>query len=164
MCPLLTFKCKSPKISIGVNGLNEKVTETLYARGHPNISSKHRTTLEITTEEDLTTRGDCVIAVGSNKGAYQLSEPFKELARKENSKITMIIKVDEQTEIIRGFGSPRLTFSHPHDLVARRSSYYSDRTIMVKADKAAIDLNRKLVELLKNPEKEVEVILTVESL
>jgi hypothetical protein len=141
-----------------------KVTEVIYAHGHPNISAKHRTTLEITTGEDLTVRGDCVVAVGSDKGAERLSESFKELARRENSTITMIIRVDKQTEIIRGFGSPRLTFSHPHDLVARRSSYYSDRTIMIKADKAAIDLDRKLVELLKNPEKGVEITLIVETL
>jgi len=144
--------------------LSKKVTETLRAHGHPNISAKHRTTLEVTTREDLTVRGDCVIAVGSNKGAEQLSEPFKELAKKDHSTITMVVRVDKQTEIIRGWGSPRLTFSHPHDLVARKSSYCSDRTIMIKADKAAIDLNRKLVELLKNPEKEVEIILTVEVL
>jgi hypothetical protein len=147
-----------------VKGLNKKVTETIYAHGHPNISAKHRTTLEITTREDLTLRGDCVIAVGSNKGVEQLSEPFKELAKKENSTITLVIKVDKQIETIRGCGSPRLTFSHPDDLVARKSGYYSDRTIMIKADKAAIDLNRKLVELLKNPEKEVEITLIVEIL
>jgi hypothetical protein len=139
------------------------VTETLCAHGHPNISAKHRTTLEITSREDLTIRGDCVIAVGSNKGAEQLSERFKELAKKENSTITMIIKVDNQTEIIRGCGGPRLTFSHPHDLVMRKSNYCSDRTIMIKADKAAIDLSRNLVELLKNPLKKVEIVLTVEA-
>lgn len=143
--------------------MSEKVTETLCAHGHPNISAMHRTTLEITSREDLTIRGDCVIAVGSNKGAEQLSEPFKELAKKENSTITLIIKVDNQTEIIRGCGNPRLTFSHPHDLVARKSSYCSDRTIMIKADKAAADLSRELVELLRNPLKEVEIILAVEA-
>ena len=139
-------------------------TEILYVRGHPNISAKHRTTLEITTKEDLTPRGDCIIAVGSNKGAKQLSESFKKLAKKENSTITMAIKVGTQTEIIKGCGDPRLTFSHPHDIVVRKSSYYSDRTVMVKANKAAIDLNRKLVELIRNAEKEVEIKLTVETL
>lgn len=138
------------------------MTETLCAHGHPNILATHRTTLEITSREDLTMRGDCIVAVGSSKGAEQLSERFKELAKKENSIITMSIRVDNQTEIIRGCGSPRLTFSHPHDLVVRKSGYCSDRTIMIKADKAAVDLSRKLVELLKNPEKEVEIVLTVE--
>ncbi len=112
---------------------------------------------------DLTTRGDCIIAIGSNKGAKQLGESFKKLAKKENSTITMIIKVDNQTETIRGQGNPRLTFSHPHDLVVRKSSYYSDRTIMINADKAAMDLDRKLVEKLRRPEKEVEIILRAEA-
>lgn len=143
--------------------MGEKVTETLYAHGHPNVLATHKTTLEITSEENLTPRGNCIVAVGSSKGAKQLSESFKELAKKENSIITMIIKVDDQTETIRGYGSPRLTFSHPHDLVVRKSSYCSDRTIMIKANKAAIDLSRRMVELLKNPLKKVEVVLTVET-
>ncbi len=101
--------------------------------------------------------------MGSNKGTGQLSEAFKKLAKKENSTITMVVKIDKQTETIRGHGNPRLTFTHPHDLVVRKSSYYSDRTIMIKADKAAIDLDRKLVEMLRNPENEVEIILIVEA-
>ncbi|MEM2959151.1 MAG: DUF371 domain-containing protein [Candidatus Jordarchaeaceae archaeon] len=142
--------------------MTKKATETIYAWGHPNVSAKHRTTLEITTRDELTIRGDCVVAVCADKGAEQLSESFKELARKENSTITMILKVNDQTETIRGQGSPHLTFTHPHDIVARKSTYHSDRTIMIKADKAAMDLNRKLVQKLKNPQTKVEIILIAE--
>nr|MDO8078362.1 DUF371 domain-containing protein [Candidatus Freyarchaeota archaeon] len=138
-------------------------TEVLYARGHPNVSAKHRTTLEVTAMEELTPRGDCIVAVASSKGAEQLSERFKKLARNENSRITMTIEADNLTETIRGYGDPRLTFSHPHDLVVRKSTYCNDRTVMIKADKAAIDLDRKLVELLKNPEKRVRITLRVEA-
>ncbi len=141
----------------------KKAAETIYARGHPNVSATHKTTLEITTRDKLTIRGDCIVAVCANKGAEQLSESFKELARMENSTITMILKVDDQTETIKGQGSPHLTFTHPHDIVARKSTYHSDRTIMIKADKAAIDLNRKLVQKLKDPQTKVEVILIVET-
>ncbi|MEX2752083.1 MAG: DUF371 domain-containing protein [Candidatus Freyarchaeota archaeon] len=142
--------------------MTKKATETIYAWGHPNVSAKHRTTLEITTRDELTIRGDCVVAVCADKGAEQLSESFKELARKENSTITMILKVNDQTETIRGQGSPHLTFTHPHDIVARKSTYHSDRTIMIKADKAAMDLNRKLVQKLKNPQTKVEITLIAE--
>lgn len=140
-----------------------RVTEIFYAHGHPNISATHKTTLEITSDEDLTPRGDCIVAVGSTKGFGQLSEQFKELAGRENSVITMFIRVDDQTEIVRGFGSPKLTFSHPRDLVVRKSSYCCDRTVMIRANKAAIDLSRKMVELLKNPAKRVKIVLTVEA-
>ncbi|MBS7249068.1 MAG: DUF371 domain-containing protein [Candidatus Freyarchaeota archaeon] len=134
----------------------------MHARGHPNVSATHRTTLEITTRNELTIRGDCIVAVCADKGAEQLSEPFKELARKENSTITMILKVNDQTETIRGQGSPHLTLTHPHDIVARKSTYHSDRTIMIKADKAAMDLNRKLVQKLKDPQTKVEITLIAE--
>lgn len=142
--------------------MTKKATETIHARGHPNVSATHRTTLEITTRNELTIRGDCIVAVCADKGAEQLSEPFKELARKENSTITMILKVNDQTETIRGQGSPHLTLTHPHDIVARKSTYHSDRTIMIKADKAAIDLNRKLVQKLKDPQTKVEITLIAE--
>lgn len=146
-----------------MKNLSKTATEILYARGHPNISAKHKTTLEITTKKELTPKGDCIIAVGSNKGLNQLSGSFKKLAKKVDSTITMIIRIDNQTEIIRGRGDPHLTFNHPHDLVVRKSSYSSDRTLMIKADKAAIDLNRELVEMLKFPEREIEIVLTVET-
>lgn len=141
----------------------KKATETIHARGHPNVSATHRTTLEITTREDLTIRGDCIVAVCADKGAKQLSESFKELAKKENSTITMILKVNNQTETIKGQGSPHLTFTHPHDIVARKSTYHSDRTIMIKANKAALDLNRELVQKLKDPQTKVEITLIAEA-
>ncbi|HIP58595.1 MAG TPA: DUF371 domain-containing protein, partial [Archaeoglobus profundus] len=35
--------------------------EVITAWGHPNITAKHRTTLEITKDEELSIRGDCII-------------------------------------------------------------------------------------------------------
>ncbi|HIG98004.1 TPA: DUF371 domain-containing protein, partial [Candidatus Woesearchaeota archaeon] len=36
------------------------------AHGHPNILATHRTTLEITKDSELTTRGNCVVAVAAD--------------------------------------------------------------------------------------------------
>jgi len=63
---------------------------------------------------------------------------------------------------VKAFGSSRLILSHPTDIVVRKSDFICHRTLAVKADKAACDLSRALVEKLKNPEQVVKITLTVE--
>ena len=41
--------------------------EEIIAQGHPNVLGTHRTTIEITTEDFLTTNGNCIIGVMSSK-------------------------------------------------------------------------------------------------
>lgn len=135
--------------------------EVVTAHGHPLISSTHKSTFEVTKDEHLTERGDCIIAVGADKGAVDLNPAFKKLARRNGSEITITIRVDGLEETIKARGSRRLTFTDPKDLVVRKSRYTCGRTIAIEADKAAVDLSRSLVERLKNPEQRVEVILTV---
>ena len=72
-----------------------------------------------------------------------------------------MIEADNVKEVVSAFGSPKLILSHPTDMVVRKSSYVCDRTLAVKADKAAWDLSRKLVEKLRNPEQKVKITLTV---
>jgi len=43
----------------------------------------------------------------------------------------------------------------------RKSSYVCSRTLAVKANKAAKDLSRRLVEELRNPRQKVQISLTV---
>jgi hypothetical protein len=140
-----------------------KIIEVLYARGHANVQSTHKTTFQITKEPFLSKRGDCVIAVAATRGVIDLSSKFKKKARHENARITVIIEVDNVKEIVKARGSKWLTFTHPNDLIVRRSSYVCDRTLAVRADKAACDLSRKLVEKLQNPEQRVKVTLIAES-
>lgn len=134
-------------------------TEEIIAFGHELIKSTHGTTFEVTREECLTERGDCIIAVKANKAARDLSQSFKEIARKPNAEITVIIEVNGEREIVKAFGSPNLTFTHPTDIVIRKSSYVCGRTVAIRADKAACDLSRRLIEKLKNPESKVRIIL-----
>jgi hypothetical protein len=51
--------------------------------------------------------------------------------------------------------------THPTDVVVRKSDYFCSRTLAVRADKAASDLSRELVEKLKNPKQETKITLTV---
>jgi len=139
-----------------------RVTEVIYAYGHENVLSNHETTFEITKEAHLTKRGDCIIAVKATKGAIDLPPKVKEAARKENAKMTITIEADTVKEVIDAQGSPRLLFSHPTDLVVRKSNYICGRTLAVKADKAACDLSRQLVEKLRNSSQRIRITLNID--
>ncbi len=138
-----------------------RIVEKVKARGHPNVTARHRSTLEVTVDPELTPKGDCIVAVASNKGAASLSKRFKEAAKSGDAIIKLIIKAGGLREEVTGRGSVKLTFTHPKDMVARKSNYCCGRTVMIMADKAASDLDRKLVEQLKKPQQ-VEILLVVE--
>lgn len=139
-----------------------RVIELIEAWGHWNVTAENRATFEVTKEEHLTKRGDCIVAVNATKGAADLSDEFKRIATKEGAKITVILEVGAWKEVVRGWGSPLLTFAHPTDLVARKSRFICDRTLMINSDKAAKDFQRELVELLKNPDQKAMVTLAAE--
>jgi hypothetical protein len=138
-----------------------EIREVIFAHGHKNVQATHPTTLEITKEEKLTKRGDCIIAVSADKALTDLSVKFKDYLRKENARISLLIEAGEVVDVINAIGSPKLMLTHPTDMVVRKSSYICNRTLAIQADKAAIDLSRKLVEKLKNPEQKVKITLTV---
>jgi len=139
-----------------------KATEFISAHGHVNVQSTNKTTFEITKENHLTKRGDCIIAVGASKGATDLNQRFKAVARSQDARITIKIEVNGEEETITAWGNPKLLFTHPTDLVVRKSDYVCGRTLAVRADKAACDLSRKLVEKLRNPDQKVKITLTAE--
>jgi hypothetical protein len=139
-----------------------QITECITAFGHKNVKATHRTTLEITKEKELSVRGDCIVAVLADKGFFDLKPEFKELLRRENAKLTIVIDAGGVTDMVKAFGSPRLILSHPMDMVIRKSDYICHRTLAVKADKAACDLSKALVEKLMNPKQVVKITLTVE--
>ena len=141
----------------------KSVTVEFYANGHKNVLSTHKTTFEFTKETELTKNGNCIVAVGSTMGAVDLPEEFKKTAQKENSKITITIEVDNQKETATGKGSPQLQFTHPTDLVVRKSSFTCGRNLAIKADKASIDFSKMLVEKLQDPNQKAKVTLTVEN-
>jgi len=145
--------------------LNEKKekTEIITAYGHELIQATHETTFEITKEKSITPRGDCIIAVRADKSVADLSREFKELAKKRGAEITIIIESDGEKEVIKAYGDPRLTLTHPEDIVIRKSTYVCSRTLAVKADKAAKDLSRRLIGKLRNPNRKVKIVLTVKS-
>jgi len=134
--------------------------EVFFAYGHINVRATHRSTLEITKEETLTPRGTCIVAVRSEKGLADFSEEFKELARSANSKIKLTIRTPSGAEeVIEGRGDPALTYEDPLRIIVRKSTYVAPNTLMVAANKAAVDLSRAIVEELRTG---VKVLVKVE--
>ena len=139
-----------------------KVIEELTAYGHMNIQGTHMTTLEITKADRVTLRGDCIVAVRADKATSDLPFQFKGLLRKPASKVTLIIEVSGLREEIAGFGDPRLQLTNTEDIVCRKSSFICGRTLMIKSNKAATDMNREVIEALRNPRNKVSITISVE--
>ncbi|MDI6902749.1 MAG: DUF371 domain-containing protein [Methanocellales archaeon] len=136
--------------------------ELIYARGHPNIVARHKTTFEITKDAEIAKRADCIIAVSADKGAKDLSPQFKQVARLPDMQIIVDIIAEEIHERIIGRGHPNLTFSHKNDLVGRMGSYTCGRTLMIHADKAAFHLDRGFVKKIRSRDVEITIELTAE--
>ena len=134
-----------------------------HARGHPAVSSTHPTTLELTKEAALSRNGNCIIAVGSSAGLIDLPDAMKNALRSEACRARLSLVLEDHRFSIEGDGAKGLTFSHPTDIVVRRSGFISDRTLMVHADRAAADLPRSLVGLLRDPGRKILVELAVET-
>jgi len=136
---------------------------TFYACGHPAVLSTHPTTLELTKEAALTKNGNCIVAVGSSAGLRDLPQAMKNALSSESCTARLTLMIGDHRFSLEGHGAKRLTFSHPTDMVVRKSGFVSDRTLMVHADRAAADLPRSLVELLQDPVRKILVELTVET-
>jgi hypothetical protein len=125
--------------------------EVISFRGHPLVRSAHPTTIEVTTEDHLTEKGDCIIGVAASKGCAQLDPRVKEALRRKETRVAIRIIVGERSFEVAAAGDPGLELSHPHDMVIRKSDFVSDRTLAVHADAASKDIPREMVRLLRNP-------------
>ncbi len=133
---------------------------TLKTQGHINVTSRHKTTFEVTTDPEIGIKADCIVGVASEKSMEDLSDEFKKAIRKKDAEIKIILKTRNASDEIIGYGHPDLPLNHPTDIVCRKSDYICGRTLMIKADKAACDLDRVLINDLKNGEEmQVEIIV-----
>jgi hypothetical protein len=71
------------------------------------------------------------------------------------------MNVDNCSFKIKGKGHPKITYNHPTDIVARKSNFVCDRTLMVLADKAACDIPFDLLNSLRNKEQKINFNLMV---
>ncbi len=127
--------------------------DTIIAYGHPNVRATHRTTFEITKDTYLTPRGDCIIGIRADKALSDLNYKLKSALKRKDVIVKLKLKVDDIEDEVTAYGDPRLILSSEKDAVVRKSDYICERTLAIKADKAAIDINRKLVKKLKEGKK-----------
>jgi len=123
-------------------------TEHVRAQGHENVSATHASTFEVTSDEFLTPAGDCIVGIEADRTPSAFDETLTDACQDANATIVITLEVGDYSERIEASGDPRLTFESDRSLVVRTSDYVDDRTVAVKADKAAGDLDRDLVNVL----------------
>ncbi|MFH1133580.1 MAG: DUF371 domain-containing protein [Nanoarchaeota archaeon] len=99
-------------------------------RGHPTITAKHKTTLEITKDSSVTAKGDCIVGVSADFDSAKL--------RGLTGKHVLEIRSGQQSAAVVFEANPH--FNDAHEIVIRRSTFLSPRTLGTMADKAACDL------------------------
>ena len=130
-------------------------------KGHKNILSLHKKTIEITKDSQLTVNGDCIVGVNSSLACVDLSENLKKKIRNPDTEIVFTILVDEYSFSVHGKGSEKLTLKHPNDIVLRKSAFTCSRTIAIKCDKASDDIPRKIVKKLQNPKTAGKLVIEI---
>ncbi len=125
------------------------------AYGHPNITARHRNTVEITRKKELGREGDCIIGVNADFSPGDLKK-FIETAEKAR----MTVEVSGMKEEIRFMVNK--SFDDSAEIVIRKTDFKSDRTLGIKADKAAIDLKREFAERLSDGNSPIKIRLISE--
>ncbi|WP_435063259.1 DUF371 domain-containing protein [Halobaculum sp. EA56] len=122
---------------------------TVRASGHEHVSAGHASTFEVTSDDWLTPAGDCILAVEADTTPADVPRSFVEACRSRGATIVAEFEAADATETVTGRGHPDLTFEGDRSMVGRTSDYVDDRTVMVGADKAAADFDRRLVAALE---------------
>lgn len=125
------------------------VRELIRCGGHSLVSGQHPTTFELTTDPHLTAAGDCIIGVGADKGAADLSDAFRTALQREGAVLHTTLRCDAIEVHVRSEGHPGLVLDHPTDLVWRRSGHICGRTIGLRSDHVARTLPRALISRLR---------------
>lgn len=132
-----------------------------HAKGHYNVTSAHKSTFEVTMDKEIGIKADCIVGVSSEAKLSDFPLELLEAIKNENTIIKVQLETENAFDEITGYGHPELTLDHPTDMVCRKSEYKCSRTLMIKADKAAVDLKRELINDLKEG-KELKIKITVE--
>ena len=125
--------------------------EKITAYGHENILCTHNTTIELTKDDNVSKKGNCILGIKASKSCYDLNSELKDLIISGNKKIKVSIKAGDLMDSFYGFGNKDLTLLNKKELVFRKSKFICDRTVLIQCTKSSQDLNRKLVNKLKSP-------------
>jgi uncharacterized protein len=120
--------------------------------GHPMVRSLHPTTIEVTRDAHLTVNGDCIIGVRADKGLADLSASVRESISTDSSRVLLTIRVPPYSFVVRATGGSALTLESQEEMVIRKSTFISPRTLALNADAAAKDIPRGMIESLRKPD------------
>ncbi|MCP8321646.1 MAG: DUF371 domain-containing protein [archaeon] len=137
-----------------------KVVEFIEFFGHPLIKATHKTTFEITKEEKISLKGDCIVGVKANKSCKDLNDQLKRLIT-NNVPIKITVHVGKYVFEANAMGHPSLTITDENDIVVRKSNYVCPRTLAIKSDKAAIDMPRDMVLMLNKSNVKGKMVISV---
>jgi hypothetical protein len=124
------------------------------------VTLRHPTTIEITKDNDMTRKGDCIVAVGASASASELSAELKAFLR-TGARLIVTIECAGIRDVVEATGSKEMVFWDRTSIVVRRSSYVDGRTIGILSSKAAKDINRDLARQLARPDNPVSIRLDV---
>ena len=100
------------------------------------------------------------MAVRSTAELSDLPLQIRRALSEESGQGELTLQVRNTSFTVEGRGAKGLTFSHPREIVVRKSGYVSDRTLMVRADRAAVDIPREMVKLLQDPNQQVRISIS----
>ncbi len=135
------------------------IEEKIIAWGHFNVLGTHKSTIELTCVSEITQSANCIIGVNATRGLAALSPEFKTLVRSPSTKIEITFESGEKKDIIYAWGDPGLTLTHEHDIVIRTSNFLCARTLAIRANKAAADLDRELIKQLQSKETQMQITI-----
>ena len=124
------------------------------ARGHSNIKATHATTFEFTKDAEIGPTADCIVGVSAD----WRPEDIERL--KESHKARMTVSCGGVVQTVKLVVNPG--FRDEREMVIRKSSFRSPRTLGTNADKSARQLSRELAKALAEPGSEIAV--TIETL
>jgi hypothetical protein len=125
--------------------------EEILFHGHPNIRALHRMTIEVTRDENLTRRGDCIIGVRASRACSDLPDAMKRRLADAASVVGISVIVSNAKYEFEARGSQALILTHKHDMVIRKSSFVCPRTLAVRSERASSDLPREMIGMLRDP-------------
>lgn len=126
--------------------------DEILAYGHPNVLGTHRTTLEITTEKFLTTRGNCIIGINASKSCANLSTRLKSAIQQDDALLEIELMAGPFRDNFSGKGHVKLELSNPISIVFRLSPFLSDRTALIDCTKASFEIDRELIQYMQDPD------------
>lgn len=135
--------------------------EKIFAYGHENILCTHNTTIELTKENCLTKRGNCILGINASKACDDLNDGLKKILKK-GRKLKITIKTDQFTDTFYGYGNKELTLMDKNDIVFRKSDFICGRTLLINCTKSSYELNRELVQEIRNFHKKFSLTFEIE--